>query len=83
MSAEEQVCVFYAHGEGYLDGLNAEDVWPFLMAFLKELRSLEESLLYEINGGKTLSSRMKARLDKVLKRTTIKKPRADDIKQRT
>lgn len=83
MPAEEQVSVFYAYGQGYLDGLGAEEVWPFLRAYLGELHSLHEDLLDEIGGGMTLSSRMKSRLDKVLKRMTTKRPRADDIKQGT
>ena len=83
MPEEEQVCVFHAHGQGYLDGLKPEQVWPFLDAYIKELHLLQEDLLDEMRGDKTLTSRMKARLEKTLKRMTTRKTVTDDIKQGT
>ena len=83
MQSEEQVCVFHAHGQGYLDGLKPEEVWPFFGAYLKELHSLQDDLLDEMEGDKTLTSRMKARLEKTLKRMTSRKTAADDIEQGT
>jgi F-type H+-transporting ATPase subunit alpha len=81
MPAEEQVCVFYAHGEGCLDGLEPGEVWPFLRAYLKELHSLHGDLLDEISAGMSLSTTMKNRLNRVLKSVTTRKTRADDIEQ--
>ena len=83
MPAEEQVCVFYALGQGCLDGMELVEVWPFLHRYLKELHTLHDDLMEEIRGGMTLSSRMKARLDKVINRLTVKKPGTHDIEQGT
>ena len=84
MPVEEQVCVFYAHGQGYLDQLKLEEAWPFLRTYLGKLRLQQPDLLDDIRLGMTLSTKMKARLDKVLKRMSVKRGTgADDLQQGT
>jgi F-type H+-transporting ATPase subunit alpha len=84
MPVEEQVCVFYAHGQGYLDQLKLEEAWPFLQTYLGKLRLQQPDLLDDIRLGMTLSTRMTARLDKTLKRMTVKRGAgADDLQQGT
>ncbi|HEY3347748.1 MAG TPA: F0F1 ATP synthase subunit alpha, partial [Nitrospirota bacterium] len=38
MQVEEQVATFYAHGQGSLDDIETPEVWPFIEAYLEELR---------------------------------------------
>ncbi|MGA2192506.1 MAG: F0F1 ATP synthase subunit alpha [Nitrospirota bacterium] len=82
MPGEEQICVFYAHGQGYLDSLELPEIWPFLNRFLDELRLQNQEVLSDIGSGKSLSRKTRAKLDKVLKRLATKKGDGpDDIKQ--
>ncbi|HEY3346837.1 MAG TPA: hypothetical protein VGK71_04370, partial [Nitrospirota bacterium] len=82
MQVEEQVATFYAHGQGSLDDIETAGVWPFIEAYLEELRLQAPDVLEEIREGLTLSTKMKSRLDKAIKKVS-RKERGDDIEQGT
>jgi len=67
MSPEDQVCVFYAHGQGYFDGMEMEDMWSVSGAYLEELHASHGGLMDEISSGGRLSASVRTRLDGVIK----------------
>ncbi len=72
MEPEEQAAVFYAFGKGHLDGVEIEDVWNVLTAYLEELKRSNRRLLDDIRSGMTLSSKHKSAMDAVMTRTIRK-----------
>jgi len=66
--AEDQVCMFYAHGKGHFDGLDPEAIWPVISEYLEELHKRHQDLLDDIRAGRLLTANTRARLDRVIRR---------------
>jgi F-type H+-transporting ATPase subunit alpha len=82
MQPEEQVAVYYAYGQGHLDGVGLEDLWAVLDDYLSELHARIETMFGEIHAGMTLSTKAKAAMDRAVKRAITRRGRpGDEIEQ--
>jgi F-type H+/Na+-transporting ATPase subunit alpha len=80
MEPEEQVALFYAYTRGHLDGVEVDELWGVLDAYLAELRRRQQTLLADIRSGMTISSAHKKTMDRVIKDVLTRAGKPDNAK---